>query len=104
MRNRDNPGNYRPVSLTSVVGKLLEKILRDKIYKHLEANVLIRDKQHGFVLGRSCLTNLIKFSEDLTKMNDEGKSVDVVYMDFSKAFDNAPHGRLVQKMKSHGIG
>eukprot|EP00061_Rhincodon_typus_P009258 g32627.t1 len=49
--SRDNPGNYKPVSLTSVVGKLLEKIVRDKIYKHLEANRLINDKQHGFVRG-----------------------------------------------------
>ena len=59
--SRDNPGNYRPVSLTSVVGKLLEKILRDGIYSHLETNGLIGDRQHGFVKGRSCLTNLIEF-------------------------------------------
>ena len=52
---RDNPGNYRPVSLTSVVGKLLEKILRDRIYSHLETNGLIGDRQHGSVKGKSCL-------------------------------------------------
>ncbi|XP_062907777.1 ubiquitin-conjugating enzyme E2 G2 isoform X1 [Mobula hypostoma] len=53
--SRDSPGNYRPVSLTSVVGKLLEKILKDRIYGHLENHGLIRDSQHGFVKGRSCL-------------------------------------------------
>eukprot|EP00061_Rhincodon_typus_P002486 g17699.t1 len=88
----------------SVVGKLLEKILRAKIYKHLEANRLISDKQYGFVLGWPCLTYLIEFFEEVTKMIAEGKAVDVVYMDFSKAFDKVPHGRLVQKVKSHGIG
>ena len=49
------------------------------------------------------LTNLIEFFEEVTKMIDEGKAVDVVYMDFSKAFDKVLHGRLVQKVKSHGI-
>eukprot|EP00061_Rhincodon_typus_P007464 g29184.t1 len=101
--NKDNPGNYKPVNLTLVVGQLLEKLLRDKIYMHSEANGLISNRQHGFERGRSCLTNLIKFFEKVTKMIDDGKAVDVVYMDFSKAFDKVPHGRLVQKVKSHGI-
>ena len=59
--SRDNSGNYRPVSLTSVVGKLLEKILRDRIYAHLELNNPMSDRQHGFVRGRTCLTNLVEF-------------------------------------------
>eukprot|EP00061_Rhincodon_typus_P009059 g32237.t1 len=88
----DNPGNYRPVSLTLVAGRLLEKILRDKTCTHLEAHGLIGDRQHGFVRGRSCLTNLIEFFEEVMKIIDEGKAVDVVYMDFSKAFDKVPHG------------
>jgi len=57
---KDNPGNYRPVSLTSVVGKLLEKIVRDRIYSHLEINGHISERQHGFMKGRSCLNNLIE--------------------------------------------
>ncbi|PLS49478.1 hypothetical protein CYV29_15670, partial [Carnobacterium maltaromaticum] len=101
--SRDNPGNYRPVSLTSVVGKLLEKILRDRIYSHLEENGLISDRQHGFVQGRSCLTNLIEFFEEVTKLIDEGRAVDVIYMDFSKAFDKVPHGRLMEKVKALGV-
>eukprot|EP00061_Rhincodon_typus_P012843 g38839.t1 len=78
---RDNPGNYRPVNFTLVVGKLLEKILKDKIYKHLEANGLLSDRQHGFVQERLCLTKLIEFFEEETKMIDEGKTVHVVYME-----------------------
>eukprot|EP00061_Rhincodon_typus_P002622 g18031.t1 len=99
----DNPGNYRSVSLTSMVGKLLEKILRDKIYVHLEANGLISDRQHGFVLGRSYLHNLIELYEEVMRVIDEGKAINAVYMDFSKVFDKVPHGRLVQKVKSYGI-
>ena len=88
---KNNPGNYRPVSLTSVVGKLLERILRDRIYSHLEISGRISERQCGFVKGRSCLTNLIEFFEEVKKMIDEGRAVDVVYMDFSKAFDKIPH-------------
>ena len=86
-----------------MVGELLERILRDRIYSHLEISGHISERQHGFVKGRSCLTNLIEFFEEVTKMIDEGRAVGVVYMDFSKAFDKVPHGRLVQKVKSHGI-
>ncbi|MDZ1603208.1 reverse transcriptase family protein, partial [Klebsiella pneumoniae] len=101
--NKNNPGNYRPVSLTSVVGKVMEKVLKDRIAEHLERHCLIRDSQHGFVKGRSCLTSLIAFFEEVTKQVDEGKPVDVVYMDFSKAFDKVPHGRLMEKVRRHGI-
>ena len=72
--NRYNPGNYRPVSLTSVVGKLLESVLRDRIYDHLERYSLIQDSQHGFVRGKSCLTSLIGFFEEVTRYVDEGKA------------------------------
>jgi len=71
--SKDNPANYRPVSFTSAVGKLLERILRDRIYSHLEINGRTSERQHGFVKGRSCLTNLIKFFEEVTKMIDEGQ-------------------------------
>ena len=64
---------------------------------------MIRDSQHGFVSGRSCLTNLIEFFEHVTKCVDDGSAVDVVYMDFSKAFDKVPHGRLIKKANAHGI-
>ncbi|XP_038671336.1 uncharacterized protein LOC119975618, partial [Scyliorhinus canicula] len=101
--SRDNPGNYRPVSLTSVVGKVLERIIKDTIYNHLDRNNMIRDSQHGFVKGRSCLTNLIEFFEKVTEQVDKGRAVDVVYMDFSKAFDKVPHGRLLQKIRRLGI-
>jgi hypothetical protein len=96
--------NYRPVSLTCLVCKLLESIIKDVIMAHLERYELIRDSQHGFTKGRSCLTNLLEFFEEVTLNLDEGRPFDVIYLDFSKAFDKVPHQRLFRKLLAHGIG
>ena len=97
------PGNYRPISLTSVVGKLMETIIRDKVVYHLEENKLIHDSQHGFRNKRSCLTNLLDFFNDVYNMYDDTGSVDVIYLDFQKAFDKVPHNRLLDKVRAHGV-
>ena len=65
---------------------------------------LINTSQHGFLKARSCLTNLLCFLEEITKWVDDGSPVDVVYLDFQKAFDKVPHQRLLLKLKAHGIG
>ena len=70
---------------------------------HLERYKLLEDSQHGFTKGRSCLTNLLEFFETVTKSLDKGKPVDLVYLDFAKAFDKVPHKRLIIKLKSHGV-
>jgi len=101
--SRNKPENYRPVSLTSIVGKMLESIIKDHIVDYLNKFNLIRNSQHGFTKGRSCLTNLLDFFEIVTKAVDEGNSVDFVYLDFAKAFDKVPHRRLLKKLESHGI-
>ena len=101
--NSEKPGNYRAVSLTLMVCKLLERFLKDRIYEYLEKYSLLTDSQHGFVKGRSCLASLIEFFEEVIKEIDEGRTVDVFYMDFSKAFDKLPHERLIQKVMRHGI-
>ena len=101
---REKAGNYRPVSLTSVVGKLLESVIKDGIAAHLESGEIIGQSQHGFTKGKSCLTNLIEFFEDVTSRVDKGEPVDVLYLDFQKAFDKVPHKRLAYKLKAHGIG
>jgi ribonuclease P/MRP protein subunit RPP40 len=102
--NRSEPGNYRPVSLTSILCKILESIIKDKIVEHLQVFNLINDSQHGFMKGRSCLTNLLEYLETVTKLLDEGVPVDVIYLDFAKAFDKVPHARLLKKLEAHGIG
>ena len=99
-----DPGNYRPVSLTSVSCKVMESILRDQMVEHLEANRLIGSTQHGFVKGRSCTTNLLEFLERVTKEVDNGGCMDVVFLDFAKAFDKVPKNKLLKKMVAHGIG
>ena len=81
---KEDPGNYRPVSLTSVLGKIMEHIVVREITRHMRDNWGIRPSQHGFTKGRSCLTNLISFYDLVTRLVDEGKAVDVVYLDFTK--------------------
>ena len=101
--SRGDPSNYRPVSLTCVVGKLLEKIIKTNIMDHLLSNSIIQGSQHGFMPSRSCVTNLLEFLEHVTSVVDSGSSVDIIYYDFSKAFDKVPHIRLINKLKSVGI-
>ena len=101
--DRNTPGNYRPISLTSVVGKMLESIIRDKIVNYLERHSLIRDSQHGFRNKRSCLSNLLTFYNDLFSAHDITRSLDIVYLDFQKAFDKVPHNKLMFKVKQLGI-
>ena len=102
--SRNKPENYRPVSLTSVICKLLETLIRDHMVEFLVKHKLINTSQHGFLKARSFLTNLLCFLEEITKWVNNGSPVDVVYLDFQKAFDKEPHQRLLLKVKSHGIG
>ena len=101
--SRSKTENYRPVSLTSIVGKVCESIIKDSLVQHLQEHNLIRNSQHGFTSGRSCLTNLLDFFESVTRELDEGNDVDLVYLDFCKAFDKVPHVRLIKKLEAHGI-
>ena len=78
--------------------------MRDSIIGHLKENKLIHDSQHGFMKNRSCLTNLLQFLETVTDYIDKGYPVNVIYLDFQKAFDNVPHRRLIHKLTTHGIG
>jgi len=101
--DRTDRANYRPVSLTSVPCKIIESIIKDKLMRFLESNDLLCKEQHGFRSGRSCLTNLLETFENWTKALDEGYGLDVVYLDYRKAFDSVPHQRLIKKLKSFGI-
>ncbi len=100
---KGDPGNYRPVSLTSVPCKILESLIKDKLMEHLIQNKLIKDTQHGFIPGKSCATNLTLFMDTVTKATDEGKAVDIIYLDFAKAFDKVPHQRLLTKLRAKGV-
>ena len=97
------PENYRPISLTSIVGKMLESIIADKIVDFLEENNLLLNSQHGFRRHRSCLTNLIEFFHGIMQDYDRDRAVDILYLDFKKAFDKVPHQRLMSKVRALGI-
>jgi hypothetical protein len=100
---RDDPANYRPVSLTCIIGKVMESIIKDRIDNHLTKFNLIGESQHGFTKKKSCLTNLLEFFEFMHEQVDSGQLVDVIYLDFQKAFDKVPHRRLVLKVEAYGI-
>ena len=91
-------GNYRPVSLTSVVCKMMETILRDKIMNHLLTNKLISDAQYGFLPGRSCTLQLLNMLDIWTQQLDLNKNIDIIYTDLRKAFDSVSHNKLMVKL------
>jgi len=101
--SRQIPGNYRPVSLTSVVGKVMEQLIRDVITDHLVTNELLTACQHGFIKGRSCITQLLATLDHWTEVMDRDGDVDAIYLDFSKCFDSVPHERLLLKIQKYGI-
>ncbi len=79
------------------------KNIRNKIVEHLTDNELISVYQHGFRQGYSCVTQLLESIDDWTEAIDNGKDVDIIYLDFKAAFDKVPHQRLLAKVKGYGI-
>lgn len=97
------PANYRPVALTSHIIKIFEKIVRKQIVAFMENNNMFNPTQHGFRSGRSCLSQLLCHYDNVMKLLEEGYNVDVVYLDFSKAFDKLDFSILLEKLKRLGI-
>ena len=77
--------------------------MRDAVVAHMEENELYSQCQHGFRKGRSCISQLLEVMDDFTKLIDKGEAIDVVYLDFAKAFDTVPHRRLLLKLDKYGI-
>ena len=82
----------------------MESTIKDDISTHLESNSPIKSSQHGFSSGKSCLTNLLIYLEQVTSEIDKGIPVDTLYLDFAKALDKVPHHILIEKIASNGIG
>ena len=100
---KEDPWNYRPVSLTPIPGKVVEQLILEVILKQVEEKKVIRGSQHGFTKGKSFLTNLIAFYNGVIGWVDEWRAVDVVYLDFSKAFDTVSHNILIGKLRKCGL-
>ncbi|BHF74287.1 hypothetical protein SprV_0401737200 [Sparganum proliferum] len=101
--SRASANNYRPVSLTSICCKVMERIIKRELMRFLEQHHLLSNAQHGFLRGRSCLTNLLYCLEQWTRSIDEGNVVHVAYIDFKKAFDSVPHQLLLYKLSRIGV-
>ncbi|XP_030921128.1 uncharacterized protein LOC115949049 [Geospiza fortis] len=80
-----------------------EHLILEAISIHMEDKKVIRSSQHEFTKGKSCLTNLIAFYDETTTWMDEGRAVDIVYLDFSKAFNTVPHNILIGKLRKYGL-
>ena len=101
--NKCETSNYRPVSLTCILCKVFEKIIKESLVSFLESENLFNDCQHGFRQHRSCITQFLYAMDDFTSIIDRGASIDVIYLDFQKAFDSVPHERLFVKLNGYGI-
>jgi len=95
--------NYRPISLTCVASKLMERIIAKKVYNHLYENSLLCNTQHGFLRGRSTCTNLLEAMNDWTLIVQSKHAVTIAYIDFSRAFDSVSHEKLFVRLSDYGI-
>ena len=101
---KDDPtlsANYRPISLLSTVSKVLERYVLNRCYNHLSAQLY--HLQHGFLKGRSMVTQLLEVYQDILNSAASGQEVDAIYLGLSKAFDNVPHNLLLTKIEMCGI-
>jgi hypothetical protein len=101
--NSADPSNYRPISLTCVPCRLMERILRDAIMKFLKQNSLLPADQYGFLPGRSTTLQLLNCLDDWSRSMESGIPVDVILIDFAKAFDSVVHSKLLAKLCNAGI-
>ena len=98
-----DPNNYRPISITSIFARLFEKILKKHMTGHLDRNKIISEHQHGFRKGKSVETQMLECVNDWTNTTDKDRFTDVVYFDFSKAFDRVSHPKLLYKLRALGF-
>ena len=97
------PKNYRPIALTPHLIKIFEKVVRNQLVTYIEKHNLFNITQHGFRFGRPCLSQLLEHYDKITKLMEDGHDVDIIYVDFAKAFDKVDINIAMAKIKSIGI-
>ena len=102
-KEMNQPSNYRPISLLSILSKLLEKHVYKLILKHVESSTPLALQQWGFRSGRSTVSALLDVTHNWSQTLDTGKEVCAVFFDLRKAFDSVPHRSLLEKLQSSGI-
>jgi len=100
---KEKLGDCRPVSLISIPGKAMEQLILDVVFKQAKENKVMKSSQHGFTNEKSCLTYLEAFYDRMTGWTDEGRAVDIVYLDFNKVFDTISHNIHIDQLKKYGI-
>ena len=100
---KSKPSSYRPISLTSQISKLMEKIIKNNVINYLESNNLLGSFQFGFRAGRSCLASLLGYYEKILEVVEQGGNIDSLFLDFEKAFDKVDHGLLCHRIKEKYI-
>ena len=101
--SRSNPSNCRPISLTSTISKVMELVIRDQMLEYVTEHRLLNASQHGFLPGRSTVTQLLHFVDLITSTLDSGDGLDCIMLDFRKAFDSVSHDALLFKLHAYGF-
>ena len=101
--HKTEPSNYRPISFTCILCKVMEHIIASNLSKHLNKHNILYELQHGFREKRSCETQLIQLVEDLGRQLSLGKQTDLILLDFSKALDKLNHLKLLYKFSCFGV-
>ena len=101
--NKKLASNYRPVSITSVLCRILEKLIRNQIVEYMQSENLLSDLQFGFIKGRSTSLQLLNIMNDWTCAIENSNSSDCIYLDYQKALDTVPHKRLISKLYAYNI-
>ena len=101
--NKKLASNYRPVSIISVLCRILEKLIHNQIVEYMQSENLLSDLQFGFIKGSSTSLQLLNIMNDWTCAIENSNSSDCIYLDYQKAFDTVPHKRLISKLYAYNI-
>ena len=102
-KNKGKAESFRPVALTCILGKVLEAVVKQDIQEFLETHCKLSINQHGFRKGRSCISQLLQHCEAIYSALETGSNLDVIYLDFQKAFDKSNYGVILSRCKEKGV-